>query len=157
MCRVLRLSVTLAPCSAPPPPQQKKKLNKNPQTSGRCHSSFLFMYNTCCESSSLPSSLLRRRPCATCNRHAFPTVLAHAGWHRGEHAPPHCGEPDEDHGCVSGRVSGLLKRKKHNSGDMNWTGTTAEFYQRLAFAGLSLVSCGGWVGGILLNVKWSFK
>lgn len=52
-----------------------------------------------------------RRPCATRHRHSLPSVLAHTGRHRGEHAPPHCGEPDQDHGCVSGRISGLLNTK----------------------------------------------
>uniref|UniRef100_G3P5G6 Glutaminyl-peptide cyclotransferase n=1 Tax=Gasterosteus aculeatus aculeatus TaxID=481459 RepID=G3P5G6_GASAC len=38
-------------------------------------------------------------------------VLAHAGRHGGEHAPSHRGEPDQDHSCVSGRISGLLNTK----------------------------------------------
>lgn len=48
----------------------------------------------------------RRRPRPPHHRHTLPTVLAHAGRHGGEHAPSHCGQPDQDPGCVSSRVPG---------------------------------------------------
>lgn len=72
--------------------------------------------NTFCQSPSVCSSSLTplhtyRCPCATRHRHSLPTVLAHTGRHREEHAPSHCGEPDQDYGCVSGRISGLLNAK----------------------------------------------
>lgn len=60
----------------------------------------------------LPSpSHTSRCPCAARHHHSLPPVLAHAGRQRGEHAPSHCGEPHQDHGCVSGRVSGLLSTR----------------------------------------------
>lgn len=81
-----------------------------------CSRAFKLHHNVCVRTyvSHLPlpsSSHTSRCPCAARHRHSLPTVLAHAGRQRGEHAPSHCGEPHQDHGCVSGRVSGLLSTR----------------------------------------------
>lgn len=92
----------------------ERRLKTVPQS--LCQDVCVVSKNTFCQSPSVCSSSLTplhtyRCPCATRHRHSLPTVLAHTGRHREEHAPSHCGEPDQDYGCVSGRISGLLNAK----------------------------------------------
>lgn len=93
----------------------------------------------------LPPPLRTSRcPSATCHHHSLPKVLAHPGRHRGEHASPHCGEPDQDCGCVSGRIFGLLKTKHYLvvvkslywTTNVNWTHVHKQVLYRVTYSTL---------------------
>ncbi|CAM5173019.1 unnamed protein product [Eretmochelys imbricata] len=62
------------------------------------------------------------------HRHPFPVGLAHDGGHGAESAPPDCGEPLQDPGCLPGRVPGLwLPRASPGEGTNPSLGLTGSF------------------------------